>query len=159
MILATIQRWFQTFLTIFFINIGKKLAEKDDYVLKNETINASNNFSFDNSFSERIVNSEIINIVNNFKDDTAAGHDMITCKLLKYIIELVADPLVYIFNKSIQQGIFPDNLKLAVIKPIYKAGDKKNINNYKPIFYIICNHKLLNTYFNSLINISKIYFL
>jgi len=58
---------------------------------------------------------------------------MITCKLLKYIIELVADPLVYIFNMSIQQGIFPDNLKLAVIKPIYKAGDKKNVNNYRPI--------------------------
>jgi len=81
----------------FFINIGKKLAEKADYVLKNETINASNNFSFNNSFSEKIVNSEIINIVNNFKDDTAAGHDRITCKLLKFIIELVADPFVYIF--------------------------------------------------------------
>jgi len=70
----------------FFINIGKKLAEKFDYVLKNETVNASNNISFDNSFSERIVNSEVINIVNNFKDDTAAGHDRITSKLLKYII-------------------------------------------------------------------------
>jgi len=51
--------------------------------------------------------------------------DRISSKLLKYIIELVADPLVYIFNKSIQQCIFPDSLKLAVIKPIYKAGDKK----------------------------------
>lgn len=120
----------------FFINIGKKLAEKANNVPKNEFVNASNNFSFDNSFSERIVNSEVINIVKNFKDDTAAGHDRITCKLLKYIIKLVADPLVHIFNLSIQQGIFPDNLKLAVIKPIYKAGDKKNINNYRPISLI-----------------------
>jgi len=92
LILSTIQRWFQ----IFFINIGKKLAEKADYALKNETINAGNNFSFDNSISERIVNSEIVNIVNNFKDDTAAGHDRITSKLLKYIIKLVADSLVYL---------------------------------------------------------------
>jgi len=59
------------------------------------------------------------------------GHD--TGKLSKYIIELIADSLVYIFNMSIQQCIFPDNLKLAVIKPVYKAGDKKNVNNYRPI--------------------------
>lgn len=32
-----------------------------------------------------------------------------------------------------QQSIFPDNLKVAVIKPIFKAGDRKNLNNYRPI--------------------------
>jgi len=42
-------------------------------------------------------------------------------------------PLVYIYNLCIQQSIFPDNLKVAVIKPIFKAGDRKNLNNYRPI--------------------------
>jgi hypothetical protein len=51
----------------FFINRGKKLAEKANYVSKNEAVNASTNISFDNSFSKKIVNYEIINFVKNFK--------------------------------------------------------------------------------------------
>ena len=34
---------------------------------------------------------------------------------------------------SINQGIFPTELKLAYITPIYKNGDKTLINNYRPI--------------------------
>ena len=30
-------------------------------------------------------------------------------------------------------GMFPDRLKLSHIKAIYKKGDKKLINNYRPI--------------------------
>lgn len=62
-------------------------------------------------FSKKIVNSEVINIVRNRKDDTAAGLDKVTIKLIKYIIELIVTPLVFIFNLSIQQGVFPENLK------------------------------------------------
>ena len=30
-------------------------------------------------------------------------------------------------------GIFPDRLKYAVIKPVFKKGDKQDISNYRPI--------------------------
>jgi Notch-like protein len=30
-------------------------------------------------------------------------------------------------------GIFPDRLKYAVVKPIFKKGDRSNITNYRPI--------------------------
>lgn len=30
-------------------------------------------------------------------------------------------------------GIFPDKLKIAVVKPIYKTGDKTLMTNYRPI--------------------------
>lgn len=38
------------------------------------------------------------------------------------------------FNLSIQQGLFSDNLKVAVIKLLLKGGDAKIINNYRSIF-------------------------
>jgi hypothetical protein len=34
--------------------------------------------------------------------------------------KLGSRPLCYIYNKSISMGIFPDNLKFARLKPLYK---------------------------------------
>ena len=42
-------------------------------------------------------------------------------------------PLTHLINKSIHQGIFPDDLKIAKVFPVYKSGDKSNISNYRPI--------------------------
>jgi len=74
--------------------------------------------------------SEVLNIINNFKEDVASGFDKISVKLLKNIAPFILNPLTHIFNLSIQQGIFPDKLKLAIIKPIHKGDDKENPNNY-----------------------------
>jgi hypothetical protein len=40
---------------------------------------------------------------------------------------------IYIINRSLETGIFPDRLKLSEIKPICKKGDKNCISNYRPI--------------------------
>ena len=42
-------------------------------------------------------------------------------------------PLTHLINKSIDQGIFPDDLKIAKVFPVYKSDDKNNISNYRPI--------------------------
>ena len=36
-------------------------------------------------------------------------------------------------NLSFEQGVFPDELKIAVITPLYKAKDPMFFNNYRPI--------------------------
>ena len=36
-------------------------------------------------------------------------------------------------NSSIENGIFPDDLKMAKLIPIFKSGDKSDITNYQPI--------------------------
>lgn len=56
-----------------------------------------------------------------------------TIKLLKYFIKIIINPLVYIYNISIKKNIFPDFLKLAVVKQILKGGDQKYVKNYRPI--------------------------
>ena len=37
------------------------------------------------------------------------------------------------FKVSIQQGIFPDSLKIAKVTPAFKSGDKDNVSIYCPI--------------------------
>ena len=37
------------------------------------------------------------------------------------------------FNLSLTTGIFPDQLKIARVVPIFKSDDKFAVNNYRPI--------------------------
>jgi hypothetical protein len=45
----------------------------------------------------------------------------------------VSSPLNYICNRPLSTIVFPDRLKCATIKPLYKNGDKQDISNYRPI--------------------------
>lgn len=42
-------------------------------------------------------------------------------------------PLSYIFNRSLDDGIFPDLWKTSLIRPIFKSGSRNNIDNYRGI--------------------------
>ena len=44
---------------------------------------------------------------------------------------------------SLKNGIFPDNMKLAEIIPLYKKGEKFYMENYRPISLLITISKLL----------------
>jgi len=46
---------------------------------------------------------------------------------------LISKPLSYVSNKSIRTGVFPDHLKYAIVKPLFKNGDRTSISNYRPI--------------------------
>ena len=66
--------------------------------------------------------------IKNSKSGTLPG------KFLKDTIYVVAPTLAFIFNWSFEEGIFPDNFKIARICPIYKGkGSKSNPDNYRPI--------------------------
>ena len=64
-------------------------------------------------------------------------------KLIKSLISSIADPLTTVINKSITEGIFPDEMKLAKIIPLFKSGDEKLPNNYRPISILATLSKVL----------------
>lgn len=78
-------------------------------------------------------NKEVYSIIMNLKNKKSVGYDEIPVTLLKYVAAEISMPLVYIINLSLSNGIFPEQLKIAQIKPIYKKGDKSSIKNYRPI--------------------------
>ena len=41
--------------------------------------------------------------------------------------------MTYLINRSFTEGVFPEELKLAMVVPILKAGDPRQIANYRPI--------------------------
>ena len=46
------------------------------------------------------------------------------------------------FTFSIVKGIFPDDLEIAKVTSIYKAGNSSNISNYRPMSVLRCFSKM-----------------
>ena len=63
----------------------------------------------------------------------SCGHDNISSSTLKCIAHEICECLTLIINQSITTGIFPENLKIAKVVPIYKKYDQSQIKNYRPI--------------------------
>ena len=60
----------------------------------------------------------------------AAGHNEIKASILKSIYSYIIDPLANICNLSLNQGVFPSELKIANVLPLYKADDPFLFSNY-----------------------------
>ena len=100
--------------------------------------------SFSNSmFVTNTDPGEIMNIVHKLKSNSSKGNDDIAPSIIKDIISEIALPLTHIFNKAVQNGQFPDKLKIARIVPIYKCDNKKLINNYRAISVLPYFSKIL----------------
>ena len=78
---------------------------------------------------------EIIKILKSIKAKNLFGYDEIPIKILKLSAPFIISPLTFICNKSLSSGVFPERLKYAIIKPIYKKGDKLLPTNYRPHLY------------------------
>jgi len=76
---------------------------------------------------------EISTITKSIKSKNSRGYDEISTKILKISSNYIVSPVTYICNKIILSGIFPDRLKLSIVKLEYKKGDKRNYTNYRPI--------------------------
>ena len=84
--------------------------------------------------------------ITKLPEHKAKGYDSINVKLLKIAKPHILQPLLYIYNTSITSGSFPDQWKIAKITPVYKSGQKDNVDNYRPISVLSPLSKILESY-------------
>ena len=53
--------------------------------------------------------------------------------MMKNIKESIKTPLTHICNKSFISGLFPFEMKIANVVPIFKSGDDMVFSNYRPV--------------------------
>ena len=82
-----------------------------------------------NSVSELDVKKEILNLSS--KKATRKGD--IPTRILKSSINAYLSELTILINNCLKKGVFPDDLKLADIRPIFKKEDSLNKENYRPV--------------------------
>ena len=118
---------------IYFINIGKSLSDQiqsvassQDYLLQHNKPNMTFNF---------IPVSEVYidNVINKLKNKSSCGYDNISNKHIKYAKNVLTKPLTLLINQCLHTGIFPSQLKLSRVKPLFKSGDQSRFSNYRPI--------------------------
>ena len=117
----------------FFANVGFKLAENitdaDNTNFRDYLLNPSmHNLTF-----ELISEATTMETLNNLKSKPSCGHDGISTKLLKACKLEICKPLTLIINQMLTTGIFPDDLKVAKVIPLFKKGKKEVLDNYRPI--------------------------
>ena len=63
----------------------------------------------------------------------SAGHDNISSKLLKEIVDIKSRPMSININQSLCNGIFPEKSKLPKVIPLFKKDYDNIFGNYRPI--------------------------
>ena len=116
----------------FFSTIGANLSAQIVYRQQNYTDYLKG--SYPNSFILFPTDTqEIVSVVSDLPNKKRAGMDEITMEIMKRSINIIAEPLVKIFNVSFETGLIPNALKVAKVCPIHKDGSKNEFENYRPI--------------------------
>ena len=96
-------------------------------------------------FFKPVTEVELVEICRSLKNTNSTGPDDISPIVIKQIIHVIVKPLVHICNVSFASGIFPSDLKIAKVIPVFKKGDQHLFQNYRPISLLPCFSKLIET--------------
>ena len=67
---------------------------------------------------------DVISCVNKLKPKSSAGHDGFYTKILKETIINIIEPITHIINQSFNMGVFPNEMKITKVIPIFKNAEK-----------------------------------
>lgn len=142
----------------YYANVGQNLAGKIPQTRQNYLnipyVSSGNNY-FNSFVMLSTDENEISQLIMNLKNDCSVGWDNISNVILKKFKNKLIPYLTYIFNLCLSQGVFPDALKISLLYPIHKSGDRDRVINYRPISILPSLSKILER----IINIRLIKFL
>ena len=144
----------------YWSTLGKMhLSMNDDYAIEGR-VNTRNVKNMVNSFRTHSHDDEInedtclydveisMNIVlealNLAKNNKSPGLDGITNELLKNGGNCLHQSLLAMFQKFIKLEKTPHEWNKSIIVPIFKKGDRKDLNNYRGISLTSCVAKIFN---------------
>ena len=133
----------------YFVQVGPRLANKINNTTDPLTYVTS---SVNSIFIPYVSENEITEVIQSLKN-SSAGHDSILASIAKPLIQYYVKPLTHLINSSFENGLFPDELKIGKVIPIFKTGDKKDTLNYRPITILTFFSKIFEkTMYNHLIS-------
>lgn len=124
----------------FFLDINNNNNKQFDTL--NNPLNKLT-YNSNSIFLTPTIPEDINKIIISLKNKNSTGYDGITTAIVKDVADIISEPLSYVINLCVEQGIFPDKLKISIVKPVFKKGDKTNMSNYRPIALLPIFAKIL----------------
>ena len=125
-----------------FCNIGSKLKlEIPDY--GRQYMDFMPQRIVHSFYLEPITADDILLEIKRLKQNKSPGHDLIGSKVIKLCPEIFASNMSKIYNWGIENGTYPEELKIAKVIALYKKGVKYDPNNYRPISLLSLFDKIL----------------
>ena len=125
----------------YFINIGPTLANKIPQDNKCPTTYMDNRV-LESMVIAPVVEEEVRSIIKSL-NDSSAGWDAISSRVVKATYSCFLTPLTHVVNISLLNGVFPSELKIARVIPLFKSGEPRNFSNYRPVSVLPLFSKIL----------------
>ena len=119
----------------FFTNIGINLAKNIPNATQDPSYYLLGSF-VDSMYLSPVTENEVSSLIKNLKN-SAAGWDDLAPKQMKIVSQYISRPLTYLCNLSMTKGVFPRELKVANVIPLFKTGDIMSLNNYRPVSILL----------------------
>ena len=94
-----------------------------------QKIKLANFHSYSTLNFSKVTESKVRKEIMNLSTKKATKNGDIPAKILKKSVNVYIKEITFIINAC--QGIFPDNLKLADVSPIFKKEDSFKKENYR----------------------------
>ena len=127
----------------FFISVVNKLFESFRYarpVFKSTTeeLFTKKHFEF-----TAVGKPFVLKQLKCLKLKNATGIDGLPARLFKDSAVVIADRVTHLVNLSIKSGKVPSEWKQAKVVPLFKSGNKDDLDNYRPISILPILSKIL----------------
>ena len=99
-------------------------------------------------FINPVNKAEVIRMIKLCKPKYSMDYDDISMSVLSKIVPQVVKPLIHIFNLSFSTGIFPSEMKITKVIPLFKNGNKSGFSNYRIISLISQFSKIFEKLFS-----------
>ena len=131
-----------------FVNVGKRTFEKTLTELNNVndkqgTLNRDNTVYTQLFRPEPVDANTVILTIKHLKNTNSTGSDGISLRHIRDSLPVTIEYITTIINTSIVTGKFPSLWKNATVTPIYKHGDRNDVNNFRPISLLPILSKIL----------------
>ena len=90
--------------------------------------------------SVTVTEDDVQKKLSKLNPSKSPGPDGLHPRVLKEVAEEITTPLTLVFNKSLSEGVVPEDWKIANVTAIFKKGSVTSPGNYRPVSLtsIIC---------------------
>lgn len=140
------------FVNTFFAQIGAELAsivaQQSNHSMYGSIPSTSNSFQLSSFVLLNTDQAEVNSILSSLDSNSAPGWDGISTGFLKHAREIVVPHICKLANLCFDTGVFPSSLKRSIVTPVFKSGDRTNVNDYRPISVLTSVSKIIEKLLN-----------